>query len=240
MKKKHINGALWLTRFEIRHSLLSYALLAIVFSILFLFLSPSYRIVKDDIGMGMDYNFLFVFLILATLVKPRPFKSVSVGNFIYVSPFHLLVRQLPIQRTTYIMYHLIYRFLLSTVFTSVYLIFLYPFWDRTIPFTHYISFILLWIALSYTIHLLDAYSHFGYNLIIWLSVIIIITPILFIILLLIFHIYFYRAGFVHWTLDMAIQSPILTTMAAILIVIANIVFWSYMFRRKLNKIDLFY
>lgn len=240
MHKLNLRDALWLTRFEIRHSLLSYLLLVIVFTILFVFAFPTLDIAESDGSMGMDYNFLFILFVLPALIKMKSFKSASVGNYMYVAPFHLITQQLPINRSAYIMYHFISRFLLSAVVTSIYLMILYPLWELDTPFSHYMSFILLWIALVYTAHLLDSYSQFGYHFIIWMAILVIAVPIVFVPGLLIFYIYIYDAGFIYWTLDMATKFPLYTTVTAILIMIVNILFWNKLFRRKLNKIDLYY
>lgn len=240
MQKTTIKDALWLTRFEIRHSLLSYLLLAIVFTILYVVPFSTFDIAERDGSMGMDYNFLFILFLLPSLIKVRSFKSTSVGNYMYVAPFHIITRQLPISRTTYIMYHFFYRFLLSVVITTVYLIILYPFWDHNLPINHYMSFILLWIALVYTAHLLDAYTQFGYHFLVWIGIIIVALPIIFIPGLLIFYIYVYDTGFVYWTFDMAGKFPLFTAIAAIAIIVFNLFFWNKLFRRKLNRTDLYY
>lgn len=240
MKKTNIKDALWLTCFEMRHSLLSYVILVSIFLLLAIFTPATLATEKSNVGMGMDYYFLFILFALPGAVKMQPFRGISVGNYTYLAPIYILAKQLPINRSTYIMYQLFYRFLLSFIVTIVYLMALYPAWDKSIPFSHYMSFILLWIALTFTLHLLDAYIHFGYNVIIWIALIIIIVPILLLITLLIFHIHFYTFGFVHWTLDIAVQYPIYMTIAALLLIIFNVVFWNKMFRRKMNKMDLYY
>ena len=240
MKQTYLKEAWWLTRFELRHSLISYTILAALFLFIITFSMPSLSDFKNDVGMGMDYNFLFLLFALPAIVKMQPFRSISVGNFIYAAPIHVLMRQLPINRSAYIMYILFHRFLLSATVAGIYLTFLYLFDNSSIPFNHYVSFILLWIAFSYTLHLLDAYSQFGHNLIIWISLIIITVFILFIVFLLVFYIYFYDAGFVQWTLDMAMKFPVYTSVVALLLIGLNIIFWSKMFRRKMNKMDLYY
>src|SRR5699024_6605155 len=155
----------------------------------------------------------FILFVLPALIKMKSFRSVSVGNYIYVSPFHLITRQLPISRSAYIMYHFLYRFLLSTVVTTVYLMILYPLWEHDMPFSHYMSFILLWIALVYTTHLFDAYTQFGYHFLIWIGILIVAVPLIFIAGLIIFHVFLYDAGLVYWTLDMAEKFPLYTTIA---------------------------
>lgn len=240
MQKSTIQHALMLTRFEFRHSWLSYSLLAAILFLLIIFSSATLPTEKSEIGMGMDYHFLFVLLVLPALLKMQPFRSKSVGNFTYLAPIYVLAKQLPINRSAYIMYVLFSRFLLSFVVTNIYLIGLYPSWELSVPFSHYISFILLWTALTFILHSLDAYTHFGYNIIFWIGMLIIMTPILFILLLLIFHIHFYSYGFVHWTLEIATQYPVYVTIVSLLLIIVNISFWRRMFRYKMHKTDLYY
>lgn len=239
MNKERFKDALWLTRFEIRHSWLGYLLLIILFILLYVFSFPSFSVEEIDGSMGLDFNFLFILFVLPAIVKVKTFRNISVGHFIYVMPFHLLARQLPIERSAYIMYHFLYRFLLSAVVTTIYLLILYPLWETTIPFSHYLSFIALWIALTFTIHLFDAYSQFGFHFLIWVSLIILLLPILLIVNLLIFYLYLYEFGFVPWTLEMAKNFPVYTSLAAIVIIVLNLIVWNKLFRRKFDNMDLY-
>lgn len=240
MQKTNIKDAFWLTRFEMRHSLLSYAILVIIFLFLFI-LSPSFILAeKDEIGMGMDYNFLFILIALPALIKKLPFRAVSMGDYKYASPFYVLTKQLAIDRSAYILYLFVYRFIFSFVVTIIYLVILYSVWGNQVSFYAYMSFILLWTVLTFTTQLLDAYTHFSYHIIPWISAIFILVPILFMINMLIFHVHFYEYGFVYWTLDVAEKHPLYLTASALLLMIGNIFFWTNMFRRKMNRTDLYY
>lgn len=238
MQNSTFKNALWLTGFQIRHSLFSYFILAIIIVFLYVFIAPALSSTDESVGMGTDFHFFMPF-ILCSILRFQPFRVVPIGSMEYATPFHVFVRKLPVRRTTYIAHNIMYQFMISFLVVTIYLTLLYVNSDLTLSYTSYISFIFIWIGITYTLNLLDVYSHFGYNFIVWLAIIICTLPVLFLINLFVFYIYIYDRGFVYWTLQMAEKFPIYTMMAALLFIILNIIFWQRLYNRKMRTYDLF-
>lgn len=231
--------ALWLTLFEIRRSLVSYMLLLIVlifFLVIIISSLPSYQ---ETPVMALDFQFFFVICCLPAYFRGKSFKNTHVDNYVFATPFHLLIKQLPVNLGTYITYHLIYRFLYSMVITVLFLGIIYPFWKMPISFSQYAVFMLVWFTISYTFNMLDVYSQFGYHFFIGLAVIIVIVSFSFNVYTLLFFALIYRKGFVFWTLEMAVNHPVITSIFSILIIIGNILFWRIILKYKWNKVDFY-
>src|SRR5690625_2106633 len=234
-----IKHAVWLTLFEIRHSILNYLLFLVVllfFSFTLILTLHSY---ETSPSMGLDFQLLFILCFLPSLFRSKPFRSIHLHQYLYSSPFHILIKQLPIDDTTYITYHFIYRYFYSFVITNIFLWVLYPFWNIQISFMQYVVFVMIWVTISFTINMIDVYGQFGYHFFVWLAVIITIVPVCFFAYILLFYVYTYNDGFVFWTLQMAGQYTMYATICSFAIVLFNLFFWWKLLKRKLATVSFY-
>src|SRR5699024_8738054 len=140
--------ALWLAKFELKHSikhLLSFFLLFIISFLLVRSMIPGFL---EEPSMGLDFFFVFIIFsgFLSQLARPKDFQVQKFRSIRYASPFLTTLNKMPINRKVIVKYRFLTYFFLLSLSNGLMLIALYPTFQQVMTITTYIAFAFIWFC----------------------------------------------------------------------------------------------
>lgn len=238
----NLKQALYIIQFEFKHSA-RYLLLQLVLIgfLLYLYVPVTPQFFSNS-GPGLDVFFLAIITTFSQLFIPKPFKSQSLQDGRWASHFIITLNQLAIPKKTIVMYRFISYYVVSLIFTSIFLIALYlfsPLLQQQVPLSTYVVFIIFWLSIGVTIGGAQPVIDTGYNIIFsFILVFLFIGPLFLLIMLILFY-FIYPNGFVQWSLMVSTKWPLQTVVISIIIAIISCRIWVNLMKKRMTKQDYF-
>lgn len=232
--------AFWLLKFEFKVSKKSLLLLVLSLFVMLISLVPSLTNYLEKSFKGVDFFFLFVFWVVIFWAKPKNFQIQKVRDGLWVSPFVVMLNQLPITKDAIVKHRFLSYVVFSISFNVLLLGSLYavtPALREAMSPGTYIVFAVIWLSFGIYGGWAFPVQEAGDNSMA-ISVIIsfIIGIFVFLGVLTIFHKQ-YGHGVVYWTIDMALHWPVISIIGSFVLAAIGAKFWMRVMRKKLEKID---
>lgn len=229
--------AFWLVKFELKHSLKQFPLLALGFVLIFLLItsiSPNYF---EQATMGLDFFFAIIFSgFLSQLARPKDFQLQKFRSIRYAAPFLTALNQLAMKREVIVKYRFITYFVLLLLSNGLLLILLYPTFQAFMTLPAYIAFAFIWFCFGIYIGCVtpafEVGSNLGWNIFYGCFI------GFGLILLYLFVFYkWYKNGLITWTIDIANYYPVISIVVSIILSIIGWNFWMKIMRNRMKKTD---
>lgn len=231
--------AFWLTKFELKYYLKSFLLLIGVLIMLLIFIVPTMADYFENSTLGIDVFFIFAFCIITTWVKPKQFQNQDDNNGWLLSPYLVMLQQLPAKREIIIKHRFLTYIIITIPFSLLFLVSLYiltPVIHDTMTIGNYLVFSILWLCVSIYLGCSGIIAEAGVN--IFFSIVrgFVLGFISVMTIIVVFH-KLYPHGFVHWTIYISTHYPIPVMLISILLAIFGFKFWMKRMNRKIEKVD---
>lgn len=230
----------WLTKFEFRHAyrefFVRFAILIVAFTIVVSSV-PDYF---EQAFIGVDFQFLFIFIVFGGYFISKPFKAEKVSGEFFVSPHLITLNALPISRKTIVKYRFTSYFIVSFFFNSLFLIGLYilsPIIRDMMTPSIYIVFSIIWLCFGIYIGAIQLLFEVKFNRLIFMLVFIFILGPIFLIVDTVLFYKIYTNGLVHWVIMIANHFPIIASVLSILLAVIGWNFWMYRMRLRMERTD---
>lgn len=232
--------AFWLATFELKHS---YRESLIRFGILifaFMLVVPDMPDYFEQAFMGVDFQFLFIFIVFGNFFISKPFKVEKVNGEFFVSPHLITLNKLPISRKTIVKYRFISYFIVSFFFNCLFLIGLYflsPIVRDTMTPSVYAVFSIIWLCYSIYIGAIQLLFEVKFNRFIFMLVLFFILGPVFLIVDTVLFYKIYTNGLVHWVIMIANHFPVIASLLSILLAVVGWNFWMRRMRLRMERTD---
>src|SRR5690625_3678329 len=90
--------AFWLTKFELKYYLKSLLLLVAILIMLLIFIVPTMADYFEDSFLSVDIFFIISFCYVTHWIRPKPFKIEDINSGFLLSPYLVLLQQLPTRK----------------------------------------------------------------------------------------------------------------------------------------------
>jgi len=232
--------AFWLAKFELKASIANIFLCWFILSILgFLFLT-SFNDYLENNYAGFDIFFLLIFSYAPYWLRSSHFQFKKLSDHMYASPTLIMQIQLPIPKDALIKSRLIVylAYLLPFMFTIFPIFYMMnsPIRD-SIDIPTYLIFVLIWISYGLYFGIIVPASDTGQYI---TSKIMLYHLLIFFVIVMSLIVLFYllfEIGIVAWTMMLAQDWALLTTVISIGLVILSWKFWSNQMKKTIKKLD---
>lgn len=229
--------AFWLAKFELKHSLKQFPLLALGFIVIYLLItsiSPNYF---KEATMGLDFFFTLTFSgFLSQLARPKDFQLQKFRSIQYAAPFLTALNKLAIKQEVIVKYRFITYFVLLLLSNGLMLILLYPSFQSVMTLHAYIAFSVMWFCFGIYIGCVtpafEISSNLGWSIFYGCF----IGFGLFLFYLFAFY-KWYKNGLITWTIDIASQYPVISIIVSLILSIIGWNFWMKIMLNKVKKTD---
>jgi hypothetical protein len=231
--------AFWLTKLELRYYAKSFLLLLGILIMLLIFIVPTMADYFENSTLGIDVFFILAFCIVTTWVKPKQFQIQDHSNGLLLSPHLVMLNQLPTRRGMIVKHRFLTYIIISIPFNILFLLFLYiltPIIHDTMPIGTYLVFSIFWLCLSIYIGCSEIVTEAGDDKVLLIIRGLVLGFISVITMIIVFH-KIYPRGFVHWTIYISTNFPVLVILISISLAIFGFKFWMKRMDRKIKKID---
>jgi len=229
--------AFWLTKFELKYYIKSFLLLVAILIMLLIFIVPTMAEYLDNGFLSIDIFFIISFCLVTHWIRPKPFKIEDINSGFLLSPYLVLLQQLPTRKKIIVKHRFFTYLIISISFNILFLISFYlltPVIHDTMTIGSYTAFSIFWLCFSIYFGCLELIPDTGIN-----KVPAILRNLLLGFLLIIVMIYlFYKVyshGFVHWTMEISTNHPVIVMLVSLILAILGFKFWM---RRMFRKIEM--
>ncbi|WP_339226403.1 hypothetical protein NSQ77_12795 [Oceanobacillus sp. FSL K6-2867] len=236
---KEWKQAFWLAGIEwknfVRHAVISYILYFLYIVIIFAFLP----ILEDGTTVVGDILFIIFFLLFPVWMKPKETNIQKISGDIWASPSLIMLQQLPIRKDVIVKSRFIFHSFYSFPFQLTLLLCLYILTPETrnLELSAYLAFVILWLAIGIYIGFILPASDGG-DIINWKTLL--GSSLFFILLgaaiLTLFHAVL-DVGFVEWTIRIAQEFPLLSTLVSIFLTGFGFFYWPRSLKKTMEKLD---
>lgn len=231
--------AFWLTKLELKYYAKSFVLLLGILIMLLIFIVPTMADYFENSTLGIDVFFLLAFGIITTWVKPKQFQYQDHSNGLLLSPYLVMLNQLPTKREVIVKHRFLTYMIITIPFNTLFLVSLYvltPVIHDTMSIGNYLVFSIFWFCFSMYAGCTDLITEAGVD-----KANVILRNLLFgfiavILIIILFH-KIYTLGLVHWTMFVSSNYPILVILISISLAILGINFWLKRMDRKIRMFD---
>lgn len=232
--------AFWLASFELRKSkisILSFIIFLVAGTMLFVEILPQYLV---NSFMMIDIFFLIVFGMAPFWMKAKEFQFQKIDESTWASPFFITLSQLPIKKEVLIGSRFIVYFAYAIPFMILLLTSLYGFSNElreVMSPTAYLVFSIIWFC--YGVGFGGAFPAVDAGDRITLLKSTIQTIIMFVALFVGLKLFdfFYKDGLVSWTIMLANEWPILSTIVSVAVAILSTRSYVHYTYKQMKKID---
>lgn len=231
--------ALWLTKLELRYYTKGFLLLIGILIMLLIFIVPTMADYFENSTLGIDVFFILAFGIITTWVKPKQFQNQDDSNGLLLSPYLVMLQQLPTKKEIMIKHRFLTYMLISIPFNILFLVSLYilsPIIHDTMSIGTYLVFSVFWLCFSIYIGCSEIVTEAGGDKSLLIMRGLALGFIIVLAIIIIFH-KIYPRGFVHWTIYISTNFPVLVTLISVFLAIFGFKFWMKRMDRKIRKID---
>lgn len=232
--------ALWIAKFELKESKLSFLFLLLFFPFITLGLITMFESYLDINFVGIDFFFILSFTFFAIWTKPKYFQVQQLSDELVASPAMLMLQQLPVRKDIIVKSRFIIYFVYSVPPQILLLIALYfftPSLHGMMGISSYLSFAIIWLSFGVYVGGIVPASDAGdkasrlkgavYGVLMLIGLIAFFT--LFIL--------FSKHGIVHWTVIFAQKWPLLSSSLSIIIAFIGLNYWQKYMRKMMEKLD---
>lgn len=231
--------AFWLTKLELRYYTKSFLLLLGILIMLLIFIVPTMADYFDNSTLGIDVYFILVFCIITSWIKPKQFQNQDHSNGLMLSPYLVMLNQLPTKKEIMIKHRFLTYLIVSIPFNILFLVLLYiltPIIHDTMPIGTYLVFSIFWLCFSVYIGTSELIREAGVDKAFTIMRSFLIGFVIVLTITIVFH-KIYPRGFVHWTIYISTNFPVIVTLISISLAIFGFKFWMKRMDRKIRKID---
>lgn len=233
--------ALSLSRYELKHSLITYGLLFICLVMILILLVPTIGDYLERNTFGNDIFFLLIFILIVQWCRPKFFKSQIDDRGLSVSHYVVMLNQLPIPKNILIKHRVLSYLLISIPFHVSFLVLFYilsPVMRDMLSIGGYIAFAIFWICLSIYFGLSEIAAEAGF----YKVPVIFRNTIIAIVITFIIFIVFYQfssIGFVHWIMILSAKHPIIVSLLSLVLARLGMNYWMRNMHRKIKSLDYY-
>ncbi|MDE4084593.1 hypothetical protein PO902_05965 [Planococcus maritimus] len=234
------NQAYRLAAFEIKASLRNLLLILAFYIAMSLIFMMSFDVYLEGDFKGFDIMFLLVFFMFPAWMKGKEFQMQKMDGNLWSSPPIIMLQQLPISRNTIVKSRFLIHAFCSFPFQLILLIAMPLMSDNfreAMTPVSYAVFVLMWLAISIAVGFMMAASEAGGNfkmkemVLSFVYIVIAAAAIYWLFPML------SGGGFIEWTMAIAVDWPLLTGVAAVLLMIAGWKYWQVDMRKTMKKTD---
>jgi len=227
---------------EIKQSKWTMLLLtAILFGLFALSISASGHLTTDQLLTDSPAFFTFIILLTVLIITVRPtvFRNRNI-SFNFQACKHLIhLQQLPIKKSTIILYRLITNYMLLIPLLIVYLITLYivisPL-QELLPLGNYLVFSILWLTICSIVLNIQVITDFGTNILFsYIYLIFIFFPIV-IVGIILFYMFFDQSLF-SIIVHICNNYPVITSITSLLVIGVSILISYHWSLKRIRKMD---
>ncbi|MBS4192526.1 hypothetical protein KHA94_20495 [Bacillus sp. FJAT-49705] len=233
--------ACWLAMFEVKSSLKGIITLAAMALGLPLFFTELISFsVLEDAPIVYDFFFVFIFWTVAASLRPKEIQLKKMSGDSWVSPYFIMLNQLPIKKNVLVMSRFISYFSISIPFHALFLTIYYalsPELREVMPNASYIVFSIIWICFGIMSGSIFPASDVGEKLSTWKIVVFNIFFFGAIIAIFLGFYFVYGQGIVAGTIHAANEWPLLSIAVSILIAVMGFLYSKGYIYKKIDKVD---
>lgn len=227
--------AFWLTKFELKYYLKSFLLLAAILIMLLIFIVPTMAEYFENSFLSIDIFFIIAFCFVTHWIRPKPFKIEDHNSGFLLSPYLVLLQQLPTRKEIIVKHRFFTYLVISIPFNILFLVLLYiltPVIHDTMTIGSYTVFSVFWLCFSIYFGCLELITDTGIN-----KVPAMVRNLLLGFLLIIVMICLFSHGFVHWTIEVSINHPVIVILVSLILAVLGFKFWMGRMVRKIEMTD---
>jgi|SRR5690625_2808298 len=231
--------ALWLTKLELKYYAKSFLLLLGILIMLLIIIVPTMADYFENSTLGIDVFFILAFCIITTWIKPKQFQNQDHSNGLLLSPYLVILQQLPIKKEIMIKHRFLTYIIISIPFNILFLVSLYlltPIIHDTMPIGTYLVFSIFWLCFSIYVGCSEIVTESGADKALLIMRGLVLGFISVLAIIIVFH-KVYPRGFVHWTIYVSTNFPILVILISVSLAIFGFKFWMKRMDRKIERID---
>lgn len=232
--------ALWLAKFELKESKLSFLFLLLFFPFITLGIITMFESYLDINFVGIDFFFILSFTFFAIWTKPKYFQVQQLSDELVVSPAMFMLQQLPVGKDIIVKSRFIIYFVYSVPPQILLLTFLYlftPAIQGMMGISSYLSFAIIWLAFGVYIGGIvptgDAGDKASRGKVAVYGVLLLIGLIAFFTLFTLLS----EHSIVHWTIIFAQKWPLLSSALSIVLAFIGLNYWQSYMKKMMGKLD---
>src|SRR5690625_2244268 len=231
--------AFWLTKFELKYYLKSLLLLVAILIMLLIFIVPTMAEYLDNGFLSIDIFFIISFCLVTHWIRPKPFKIEDVNSGFLLSPYLVLLQQLPTRKEIIVKHRFFSYLIISIPFNILFLISFYlltPVIHNTMTIGNYIPFSVFWLCFSIYFGCLELIPGTGMNKVPAIVRNLLLGFLLLMAMICLFY-KIYPHGFVHWTIEISTHYPVIVILISLILAILGFKFWMGRMFRKIEMTD---
>lgn len=225
---------------EFKASLKYYLAILACYSAVAVVVLLSFDLYLNEEFATFDFLFLLLFFMFPSWMKPKEFQMQKFNGNLWTVPVLIMQQHLPISKNVLVKSRFILHQLFSLPYQLILLIVLYAvspdFREMMVPVS-LLAFAVIWLSASFYIGLIMAASEAGgvfktktWYLSIGFWVLAAIGVYAFIN-------YFLEDGLITWTIDLALQWPVISAGVSIISAFIGWIYWQYDMHKSLEKTD---
>lgn len=228
-----------LASFEIKASLRSLLLLLVFYIAASMIFMQSFDVYLNGEFQFFDLLFMLIFFMFPAWMKNKEFQMQKLDGDLWTSPSIVMLQQLPVTQNVIVksrfIIHAICSFPLQLVLIISMPLLSENFREMMTPLA-YVSFVLIWFALSIAVGFIMAASEAGGNfntkaLVMSFVYFFLGIGAIFVLLLL------SNEGFVYWTIVAAAEWTVISGLIAIILIVAGWKYWQMDMKKAMKKTD---
>ncbi|MEN2767156.1 hypothetical protein [Ornithinibacillus xuwenensis] len=232
--------AIWLAKFELKLSWVSFIFLFLYYSLFTLLFVQGFNVTEEQF-VGLDIFFLLLFLFSPTWFRPKAFQYQQISGSLWAAPGAMMGLYLPLKKQVIVLKSLIVYMLLSIPFQLYTFITLYVFspgLQKAMTLDAYIAFAIIWIAFGIYVGFMAPAIDIGTRITSTrLTFLLSILVLAIIILLILFFPYFFKHGVVGWTIILATKWPLLSIIVSIVVAVIGFNYWRSKMAKVMKQMD---
>ena len=231
--------AFWLTKFELKYYLKSFLLLAAILIMLLIFIVPTMAEYFENSFLSIDIFFIIAFCFVTHWIRPKPFKIEDHNSGFLLSPYLVLLQQLPTRKEIIVKHRFFTYLVISIPFNILFLVLLYiltPVIHDTMTIGSYTVFSVFWLCFSIYFGCLELITDTGINKVPAIMRNLLLGFLLIIVMICLFY-KVYSHGFVHWTIEVSINRPVIVILVSLILAVLGFKFWMGRMVRKIEMTD---
>ncbi|KOP79590.1 hypothetical protein ACFFHH_02240 [Cytobacillus solani] len=233
--------ARWLAMFEVKASLKGIiTLIALSFGLAIFFTEVFSITIMEDVPIVFDVFFLFTFWVLAASFRPKEHQLKRMGGDIWVSPYFIMLNQLPVKKNVLVLSRFISYFTISIPFHILVLILIYTLsseYRAYMPVGSYLVFSIIWLSFGVLCGSMFPASDVGEKI---STLKAIVYSVLFyggILAVLIVIYYVFNKGIVEMTMYAAKEWPLPSILISILLAAIGLLYYKGYVYKRIDKVD---
>lgn len=233
--------AWWLAMFEVKASLKGIiTLVALSFGLGIFFTEVFSITIMKDVPIIFDVFFLFTFWVLSASFRPKEHQLKRMGGDIWVSPYFIMLNQLPIKKNVLVLSRFISYFTISIPFHILVLILIYALSSEYrvfMPAISYLVFSIIWLSFGVLCGSMFPASDVGEKISTLKAIVYSVLLYGGILAVLIVIYYVFNKGIVEMTMYAAKEWPLTSILISILLAVIGLLYYKGYVYKRIDKVD---